>query len=275
MTIQKGVTKYKALSKASTFSGRSRHFREIAGATSWDTREGSDKIKGYIEGIVKPINNSTRGSRDLTKAEIGKMRLPNFGTKPGRAKEGTSEESKKRYKAVIKKAAGLGSVTTDLHGDQEYQFFGEPIDSVEDNNNQEDESMAAEVSDAAPPRFVFCCMEVPFLRAMTEEEALMHPLVDSSDPRNHVPKLSNEVDAIRDALKVTVDHFTEIFGVRPMVYEGSNYISEYCNIQDQMDDLFLDHATALRRLGRWEGTMFDWERAEVEHDPCFGRKQPS
>ena len=98
-TIKKGVIQLKALSNSSTFSGRSRHFREAAGAISWDKREGSANIKSYIEDIVRPEGNSTRGSRDLTRSEVKKLRLANYGTKPGRSKQGTTEESKKKYNA--------------------------------------------------------------------------------------------------------------------------------------------------------------------------------
>ncbi len=84
-TMKNGVITYKALSKASTFSGRSRHFREKAGAITRDKREGSRKIRMFIEEIVKPINNSTQGSRDLTKDEVKRLRMMNQGTKPGRA----------------------------------------------------------------------------------------------------------------------------------------------------------------------------------------------
>ena len=230
------------------------------------------------------------------------MRLRNFGTKPGRAKEGTSEESKRKYQAEIQKGAGQTPATTSpqnrkgedddsqehkvedevplAEGDEHQKPTDEggriyhPDDCDDLYEDQKDELIIAGESNAAPPRFVFRCTEAPFLQAMTEEEALGHPLVDVSDPRNHVPKFSNEVDAIRDALKVTVDHFREIFDAEPNMYEGSNYISEYCNIQDQMDDLLLYDATALRRLGRWEGTVFDWDQAEVEEEPCIGRKQP-
>lgn len=139
---------------------------------------------------------------------------------------------------------------------------------------QQEKFMVADSSNAAPPRFVFRCTEGRSLQAMTEEEALMNPSVDFSDARNHVPKFPEEIAAIRDALKVTVDHFKETFGVEPMAHEGANYISEYCNIQDQMDNLCLYEASALRRLGLWNGTIFEWQRAGVEDDPCVGRSHP-
>ena len=43
---------------------RSRHIRVIAGAISWDKREESDKIKAYIEDVVKPINNPAQGLQE-------------------------------------------------------------------------------------------------------------------------------------------------------------------------------------------------------------------
>ena len=305
----------KALSKASVLSGRSRHFREAAGAISWDKREGSSRLKVFIEKIVKPMNNSTLNSRDLTKNEIKQLRLMNGGTKPARAKVGTSKKAKEKYIADLKKAAELTSpnVMTQKFNDisdekpdlkmedeemsltQDYshqqasdevwhmgfshandglynifddRFLDEPIASKTDIGDQ---CMVAQVNHTAPPRYVFCCTEPPFLQALTEQQAIMHPLVDMSDPRNQIPKFQIEVVAIRDALQVTVDHFAEVLGYEPMTYEGSNYVTEYCNIQDQFDAIFQEHATSLRRLGRWEGTVFDWEQAHVEDDPCIGR----
>lgn len=279
---QKGQTTVKALSKANTFSGRSRHFREAAGAICWDQREGSENIKTFIENIVRPVNNSTRGSRDLTKDEVKRLRLMNCGTKPGRARPGTNKKSTEKYLAGIRKAAGLTpappeeSIQSNDQADD--SMIAEaagltptpPEESIQ-SNDQADDSMIAQ---DAPRRFVFRCKEDPSLQPMTEEEALGHPLVDRLDPRNHIPKALSEVEAIQDALQVTIDHFTELFGFEPEINKGGNYISEYCNIQDQMDVFFPDDATALRRLGRWEGTVFDWVLAGVEHEPCIGRRQP-
>ncbi len=219
----------------------------------------------------------------------------NHGSKPLRAKAGTTKDSKEKYIVNTRRAAGVTDATVDqdhqthtddggrieflynydsLPNSHDDNFTDEPMASIEDINNQGDESIVAEVTHAAPPRFVFCCTEAPFLQAMTEQQALIDPLVNMSDPRNRIPRLSAEIVAIRDALQVTIENFKEIFDFEPQVTEGANYISEYCNIQDQMDDIYGDDAWALRRLGRWEGTIFDWEQAEVQYDPCFGRKQP-
>ncbi len=213
----------------------------------------------FIEDIVKPINNSTQGSRDLTKDEVKRLRMMNQGTKPGRAKQGTSKESKEKYVADTRKAAGLPVIV-----------------SGEKAGGENDDRQELEFTDEStmPPRFVFFCKDLPTLRAMTEGEALMDPRVENLDPRNLIPKFRNELEAIRDALGVTIDHFKEIFGFEPEIGEGSNYISEYCSIQDQMDLFFPHDAIALRRLGSWEGTIFDWERAQVVEDPCFRRRHP-
>ena len=95
----------------SALSARCRKFRESAGAICWDRREGSDRIKAFIEDIVKPVNNSTRASRDLTEDEVGALRLVNYGTKPSRARAGTTQESKQKYAAVTLKAAGVNHTT--------------------------------------------------------------------------------------------------------------------------------------------------------------------
>ena len=100
-----------SVQKASALSARCRKFRERAGAISWDGREGSDKIKAFIENIVKPVDNSTRASRDLTEDELGGLRLVNLGDMPSRARAGTTQESKQKYIAATRKAAGATSPT--------------------------------------------------------------------------------------------------------------------------------------------------------------------
>ena len=259
---------------------------------------------------MRPINNSTLGSGDLTKDEVAKMRILNFGTKPGRAKKGTSEQSKKKYKTVIEKAAGVtpGTISTQVikgehHNEQELEarqqettstesygyreaadiawnqtgnhdelYEGQdhhlqdgPTSSVQDNNNQQEDSMVRDVSEAAFRRYVFRFKEPPILRGMTEQEAFTHPQFDSTDPRNHVPKLQTEVEAISNALQTTRDQFQELMGREPELSSGSNYISEYCNIQEQLH-ISIRYEIALRRLN-WVGTVFDWETSQMEQDP--------
>ena len=58
--------------------------------------KGSDKIKAFIEDIVKPLDNSTRWPRDLTKDEVKELRLMNHGTKPGQAKPRTTKAERFR-----------------------------------------------------------------------------------------------------------------------------------------------------------------------------------
>ena len=259
---------------------------------------------------MRPINNSTLGSSDLTKDEIAKMRLVNFGTKPGRAKKGTSDQSKNRYRNVIEKAAGVTPGTSSMqvikgkqHDGQEPQDREQEMTSIEsypnrepaykawslegdhdelyededhhvpdgsassipDNNNQDEDSMVPAVSDFVSRKYVFRFTQSPILRGMTEREALTHPHLDRKDPRNHVPKLRVEVQAIHDALQTTRDHFQEIMGFQPEFSCGSNYISEYCNIQEQLHKSIPHHARLRRR--NWVGRIFDWETGQVEQTP--------
>lgn len=84
--LKDGFLNVTPLSQSNTLCGRSRRFRENAGAIAWDKkRDGSAEIKVFIEKIVQPQNNSTRGSRDLTKIELKKLRLVGNGSKPARA----------------------------------------------------------------------------------------------------------------------------------------------------------------------------------------------
>ena len=143
----------KPLSKASTFSGRSRHFREHAGAITWDLKEGSASIKAYIGNIVRPVNNSTRGSRDLTKDEVKRLRLVNHGSKPGRAKAGTSKEAKVRYIARTRRAAGATPATASqrnanlgLHEERGEQFLDESTASNKDGNRENESTVVYKVS---------------------------------------------------------------------------------------------------------------------------------
>lgn len=163
-----------------------------------------------------------------------------------------------------------------LIGGQEDQFLGGPLGPSEDIN-REDNTMLPGTNIAPAPRLVFRCTTYPALRAMTEDEAHVDPAVDKLDPRNYVPKFVNEVAAIRDALSVTIDHFKDIFGIEPTVHEGRNYISEYCTIQDQMDEFLGDDATALCRLKRWEGTVFDvsfFPSPPFPFSSCFRGQKP-
>ena len=60
---------------------------------------------------MKPVNNSTRASRDLTEDEVSALRLVNHGTKPSRARAGTTQKSKEAYIAATLKAAGVTPAT--------------------------------------------------------------------------------------------------------------------------------------------------------------------
>ena len=236
------------------------------------------------------------------------MRLVNFGTKPGRAKKGTSEKSKNRYKHVIEKAAGVtpGTVSkqvikgeqraeqdpeapeqettstepylyreaadkawgyegdhNELYEDEDDHVPDAPAASSIEDNIQEEDSRVPAVSEPAFRRYVFLFTSPPLLRGMTEHEALTHPHFDRRDPRNHVPKLQVEVQAISDALQTTRDHFQEFMGVEPELFWGSNYISEYCNIRDQLPSS-IRHIKLRRRI--WGGTVFNWEAGHMELD---------
>lgn len=75
----------------------------------------------------------------------------------------------------------------------------------------------------------------PFPRTVTDEQAAMHPLVILSNHHDHLSKTSTEVLDLRDALKAVLDRSMKAFEVGPKIYDGSNYILGYGNIQHQLD----------------------------------------
>lgn len=160
------------------------------------------------------------------------------------------------------------------------EFEDEATEVEAEEIEAEDEEMEVEIEEVgvtASPRLIFILIGRPCLGIMTEEEAHFHPTVDHWDPRNHLPKSWDEIAAIREALQLTIDHFREIIGLEPIEHEGENYISEYCNIQQQVDDLFGDDAPALRRLGPWLGRVFDVSSLQptIPLSIVFGRSRPS
>ena len=141
---------FNSVPKANALSARCRKFRESAGAISWDRREGSDKIKAFIENIVKPIDNSTRDSRDLTEDEVNALRLVNHGSKPSRARAGTTKESKDKYIAATLKAAGVTPTTEtrqeeDDEAEETQQEAGDTQQETDDKNGETPQAEAGKI----------------------------------------------------------------------------------------------------------------------------------
>ena len=95
---------------------------------------------------------------------------------------------------------------------QELEVEDEETTAAEDDDHQEDYSMLPNLSIAASPRLIFVLIGSPFLGAMTEAEAGIHPTIDHWDPRNHVSQSLDKTAPIRDALQVTIDHLKDIIG---------------------------------------------------------------
>ena len=143
---------FNSVPKANALSARCRKFRESAGAISWDRREGSDKIKAFIENIVKPIDNSTRDSRDLTEDEVNALRLVNHGSKPSRARAGTTQESKDKYIAATLKAVGVtpATKTRQEEDDEAEETQQEAEDTQQETDDKNGETPQAEAGKIQP-----------------------------------------------------------------------------------------------------------------------------
>ena len=75
-------SKVKSAWGASTLSMRNTRFRLSACCLAWEDREGSDKLKGYLDSLLPQEcqdANSTEGFRDLTAYEVEKAKAANKG----------------------------------------------------------------------------------------------------------------------------------------------------------------------------------------------------
>ena len=96
------------------------------------------------------MNNSTRYSRDLTEDEVNALRLVNHGTKPSRARAGTTKESKAKYIANVLKAAGVTPTTEtreeeDDEAEETQQEAGDTQQEVDDKNGGTPQAEAGEI----------------------------------------------------------------------------------------------------------------------------------
>ena len=103
---------------------RMTRFRARAGCIAWGTRAGSDVVQQYLENLLPPhciAENSTKGFRDLTTAEVAAMQMGNKGKYPERSgglaasaetREIRSSSNKKQTKAPSNTKSGPANTST-------------------------------------------------------------------------------------------------------------------------------------------------------------------
>lgn len=116
MSIINGQSTWRPVKKLGALSTAAARYREEAGCLVWHDRMGSSVLNDYILANLPEelkLNNTTRGWRNLTEAEIAAIRAPAIGTRPQQArKRASSAEMGKKRKEYIKqkkqKAEAMG-----------------------------------------------------------------------------------------------------------------------------------------------------------------------
>ncbi|MCJ1467998.1 hypothetical protein MMC07_006624 [Pseudocyphellaria aurata] len=104
-SIIKGSTRKESWG-LSTLSMRNTRFRLAACCLAWDERQGSDKLKEYLDGLLPPechSNNSTRSFRDLTAYEVEQAKASNKGNYLSRAGGRALEEATRQERDEAEK----------------------------------------------------------------------------------------------------------------------------------------------------------------------------
>ncbi|KAL8874424.1 MAG: hypothetical protein Q9198_006889 [Flavoplaca austrocitrina] len=245
---RKGVAKEKPQKGTNALSAAARSFREATGMLSWNARAGSEAFNNYIlanlPGNLK-ARNTTRGWRDLTKAEIMTIREPGIGTRPEQARKRSSadEARRKREKNIQKRKARANAERKKAALNDESDGDLTSLDS-DDTEDEEEDGSDSEDEDATD-------------------------FIDVPDIRIKFPSLAEETIAIQDALVGTIEQAKQILGdFAPIIHEPHSYASQVGNVQQQFDAKYqaqnpdLGKAPTLMHLTSWLGGIQDWRSAK-------------
>ncbi|KAI4108611.1 MAG: hypothetical protein LQ339_002127 [Xanthoria mediterranea] len=252
----KGIAKDKPQKGTNALSAAARTFRETAGMLSWSRRAGSEVFNNYILANVPADlkkRNTTRGWRDISKAEIATIREPGIGTRPRQArKRSSSSEARELREKNIKKRKAAASAERKRAA----------------ANNRSDDDLT--ISDpGGPDEGDISKIDKPVDEATAESD---NTFTEASDIRSKMPSSTEEVVAIREAVWGTIDQardllleFTPEF--TPVLYEPHSYVWQMENIQKQFAKQWeilrpgQGKAPALIHLTSWSGGIQDWRSA--------------
>ncbi|KAL8926132.1 MAG: hypothetical protein Q9172_001919 [Xanthocarpia lactea] len=268
VTQRKGYVRIKPLQGVNALSAAAKAFREVAGMLSWSPRAGSDVLSDYIRANLPAAlkeRNTTRGWRDLTKAEIATVRESTIGSRPQQArKRASSQEAREKREENIKKRKAAANAEREKAagtnpGDDNNDSSDEDIDSgdeehdlVYDDHNSGDTdeegiSSIAELLDEAADKYTTMYTDV-------------------LDPRLKYPETAEEVHAIRQACAATVVQFKRTLGSNPTLFEPHSYAYQMRSLQQQVDKRYEtlqpdEKAPTLVYLTGWPGGIKDWRSA--------------
>ncbi|CAO1603879.1 hypothetical protein XANCAGTX0491_007455 [Xanthoria calcicola] len=252
----KGIAKDKPQKGTNALSAAARTFRETTGMLSWSRRAGSEVFNNYILANLPADlkkRNTTRGWRDISKAEIATIREPGIGTRPRQArKRSSSREARELREKNIRKRKAAASAERKRTAE----------------NERSDDDLTISDPDG-PDEGDISKIDEPVDEATAESD---NTSTEAPDIRSKMPSSTEEVVAIRKAVWGTIDQardllleFTPEF--TPVLYEPHSYVWQMENIQKQFAKQWellrpgQGKAPALIHLTSWSGGIQDWRSA--------------
>ena len=225
-----GKASERQLQKVGALGAAAARWREMAGCLNWHDRLGSKTLNDYIlANVPKELKarNTTRGWRNLTKAEIAALRAPAIGSRPQQArKRATSAEAREKRQDSIKKrktkavaaSMKIPKITAPTSG------YEKPFATFSDSPND-------------------------------------------GDCRKRVPRNDEERAILQTALKPSVMELISILGVEPVKNHHLCYKDQISHLQSQLNELYRElkrsqaKPPTLVRLTSWSGGIRNWRTA--------------
>ncbi|KAL9595786.1 MAG: hypothetical protein Q9219_006240 [cf. Caloplaca sp. 3 TL-2023] len=235
---QNGVMVKKPLKTVGALSAAAAKYREMAGCLNWHARLGSEVLNDYIMAKIPEemkARNSSRGWRNLSRAEIAELRAPGIGSRPHQARKraNSTEVEEKRRESINARKLRAEAVGVNLHRG--------PI---------------------GPSTLTSLPSRNPDHAALTSTNRKQR-----ESPRDKVPSDNEEIQALQMALRPTYMHLVSIIGVQPIKTELLSYKQQILNLQTQLNDTYphltrgIGYAPFLIRLTEWTGGIKDWRSA--------------
>ncbi|KAL8856670.1 MAG: hypothetical protein Q9178_006737 [Gyalolechia marmorata] len=265
---RKSYMRIKPLQGVNALSAAAKAFREVAGMLSWSPRAGSDVLSNYIRTNLPAAlkeRNTTRGWRDLAKAEIATIRESTIGSRPQQArKRASSQEAREKREENIKKRKAAANAEREKAagtnpGDDDHDTSDDGDDSCEEENDSvHDDHNSGDIDEEG------ISSNAELLDEAAEKHTTMY--TDVLDPRLKYPETAEEVHAIRQACAATVVQFKSILGLDPTLFEPHSYAYQVRSLQQQVDERYQnlqpdEKALTLVYLTGWPGGIEDWRSA--------------
>ena len=264
--------------KANALSMRRREFRARNAMLTWAPREGSEKVKEYLDWLLGPdmvALNNTRDMRPLTEEEINHLLRLGKGTHPERSRYKGVEWRPSKARTTRKRSRTEFEEVepSDLEVPTDHQDHPETVDA----SNAEDDDLDNEGSvnleehfDPLDPDEV----DDEDSSLLPASPASIRGLADFDDWRNRMPVNMNEIRAVAEAMQPTIEQYKSILSTSIMFdtssFDRESYNTQWFAMQEALEVGWLRQGRGLEecprliRLAHWTGDMWNWQEAPLE-----------